>query len=47
MSYSVSGLRQTISMTGQISDQVRMLFIFLLIFVVVGIMIYRPKFENE
>ena len=47
MSYSVSGLRQTISMTGQISDQVRMLFIFLLIFVVVGIIIYRPKSENE
>ena len=47
MSYSVSGLRQTISMTGQISDQVRMLFIFLLIFVVVGIIIYRPKYENE
>ena len=47
MSYSVSGLRQTISMTGQISNQVRMLFIFLLIFVVVGIIIYRPKSENE
>ena len=46
MSYSVSGLRQTISMTGQISNQVRMLFIFLLIFVVVGIVIYRPKSEN-
>ena len=30
-------------MTGQISDQVRMLVIFLLIFVVVGIVIYRPK----
>jgi len=47
MSYSVSGLRQTISMTGQISNQVRMLVIFLLIFVVVGIIIYRPKSENE
>ena len=46
MSYSVSGLRQTISMTGQISDQVRMLVIFLLTFVVVGIVIYRPKTEN-
>ena len=46
MSYSVSGIRQTISMTGQISDQVRMLVIFLLIFVVVGIVIYRPKTEN-
>lgn len=33
-------------MTGQISDQVRMLVIFLLTFVVVGIVIYRPKTEN-
>lgn len=41
MTYSVSGLRQTISIAGQASHQVTSLFIFLLIFLLAGLLIYR------
>lgn len=41
MTYSVSGLRQTISIAGQVSHQVTSLFIFLMIFLLAGLLIYR------
>lgn len=45
MSYIVSGLRQTISMTGNISKEVGILSAFLLAFMVMAVLIYRPKKE--
>lgn len=41
MSYSVSGLRQTISMGGQIGGQVGFLMIVLVLFMVAGVLVYR------
>ena len=41
MSYSVSGLRQTISMGGQIGGQVSFLIVVLLLFMVAGALAYR------
>lgn len=47
MTYIVTGLRQTISMTGSISIQVGVLSAFLVAFMVLGLIIYRqPKTEN-
>ena len=43
MSYIVSGLRQTISMTGSIGKEVGLLIGFLVAFMVLAILIYRPK----
>ncbi|RCW17626.1 hypothetical protein CAC02_01800 [Streptococcus gallolyticus] len=44
MTYIVTGLRQTISMTGSIGRQVSVLFTFLVAFMVLGLIIYRqPK----
>lgn len=42
MTYSVSGLRQTISMIGDSSHQMGMLSLFLLGFMGLGLIIYRP-----
>ncbi|HEM4387035.1 TPA: YhgE/Pip family protein [Streptococcus suis] len=42
MTYSVSGLRQTISMVGNSSHQVWMLSLFLVGFMGLGLMMYRP-----
>ena len=41
MSYSVSGLRQTISMSGQIGGQVSFLIVVLILFMVAGALVYR------
>lgn len=41
MSYSVSGLRQTISMGGQIGGQVGFLMFVLVLFMVAGVLVYR------
>ena len=41
MSYSVSGLRQTISMNGQIGSQVLFLAFVLVLFMVLGTLVYR------
>ena len=47
MTYIVTGLRQTISMTGSIGTQVGILSAFLVAFMVLGLIIYRqPKTEN-
>lgn len=47
MTYIVTGLRQTISMTGSIGTQVGVLSAFLVAFMVLGLIIYRqPKIEN-
>lgn len=47
MTYIVTGLRQTISMTGSIGPQVSVLSAFLVAFMVLGLIIYRqPKTEN-
>ena len=47
MSYIVTGLRQTISMTGSIGTQVGVLSAFLVAFMVFGLIIYRqPKTGN-
>lgn len=47
MTYIVTGLRQTISMTGSIGTQVGVLSAFLVAFMVLGLIIYRqPKTEN-
>ena len=43
MSYSVSALRQTISMTGQVSGQVAFMTIVLLLFVGLGFLVYNPN----
>ncbi|HFR3653690.1 TPA: YhgE/Pip family protein [Streptococcus suis] len=45
MTYSVSGLRQTISMIGNSSHQVWMLSLFLIGFMGLGLLIYRPTEE--
>lgn len=45
MTYSVSGLRQTISMVGNSSHQVWMLSLFLIGFMGLGLLIYRPTEE--
>ena len=47
MSYSVSGLRQTISMTGNIHHQVIFLIITLAFFTVLGMLAYQPKKMEE
>ena len=43
MSYSVSGLRQTISMTGNIHHQVIFLAVILVLFIGLGMLAYQPK----
>lgn len=47
MSYSVSGLRQTISMTGNIHHQVVFLLITLVLFIGLGMLAYQPKKMDE
>ena len=47
MSYSVSGLRQTISMTGNIHHQVIFLAVILALFTVLGMLAYQPKKMEE
>lgn len=42
MSYSVSGLRQTVSMAGMIQEQVVFLSVTLVIFMGLGVLAYRP-----
>ena len=43
MSYSVSGLRQTISMTGNVHYQVIFLLVTLILFIGLGMLAYQPK----
>ena len=47
MSYSVSGLRQTISMTGNIHHQVIFLLVTLVLFIGLGMLVYQPKKMDE
>ena len=47
MSYSVSGLRQTISMTGNIHHQVIFLAVILALFICLGMLAYQPKKMEE
>jgi len=47
MSYSVSGLRQTISMTGNIHSQIIFLIFTIMIFVALGMLSYQPKKVEE
>ena len=47
MSYSVSGLRQTISMTGNIHSQIIFLIFTIMIFVALGMLAYQPKKVEE
>ena len=47
MSYSVSGLRQTISMTGNIHSQIIFLIFTVMIFVTLGMLAYQPKRTEE
>jgi len=47
MSYSVSGLRQTISMTGNIHQQVIFLSVILILFIGLGMLAYQPKKMEE
>ena len=47
MSYSVSGLRQTISMTGNIHSQIIFLIFTIMIFVALGMLAYQPKKAEE
>ena len=47
MSYSVSGLRQTISMTGNIHHQVIYLVVILALFIGLGMLAYQPKKMEE
>ena len=47
MSYSVSGLRQTISMTGNIHHQVIFLVVILALFAGLGMLAYQPKKMEE
>ena len=47
MSYSVSGLRQTISMTGSIHHQVIFLLVTLVLFIGLGMLAYQPKKLEE
>ena len=43
MSYSVSALRETISMTGQIGSQVAFLSVTSVLSILAGYLIYQPK----
>ena len=43
MSYTVSGLRQTISMTGEIGNQVAFLLMTIVLFAGLGMWFYNPK----
>ena len=43
MSYSVSALRQTISITGQVGGQVAFMTVVLLLFVGLGFLVYNPN----
>ena len=47
MSYSVSGLRQTISMTGNVHYQVIFLLVTLVLFIGLGMLAYQPKKMEE
>ena len=47
MSYSVSGLRQTISMTGNIHNQIIFLLVTLVLFIGLGMLAYQPKKMEE
>ena len=47
MSYSVSGLRQTISMTGNIHSQIIFLLVTLVLFIGLGMLAYQPKKLEE
>ena len=47
MSYSVSGLRQTISMTGNIHHQIIFLAVILALFIGLGMLAYQPKKMEE
>ncbi|MBS5349041.1 MAG: YhgE/Pip domain-containing protein [Streptococcus mitis] len=47
MSYSVSGLRETISMTGNIHHQVVYLVVILALFIGLGMLAYQPKKMEE
>ncbi|MGT2926959.1 YhgE/Pip domain-containing protein [Streptococcus cuniculipharyngis] len=47
MSYTVSGLRQTISMTGQITKEVSVLTVFILVFTALGAGLYTRKRSSE
>ena len=47
MSYSVSGLRQTISMTGNIHSQIIFLIFTIMIFFALGMLAYQPKKAEE
>ena len=47
MSYSVSGLRQTISMTGNIHNQMIFLLVTLVLFIGLGMLAYQPKKMDE
>ena len=47
MSYSVSGLRQTISMTGNMHHQVVFLLVTLVLFIGLGMLAYQPKKMDE
>lgn len=47
MSYSVSGLRQTVSMAGMIQEQVVFLSVTLVIFIGLGVLAYRPGLGEE
>ena len=47
MSYSVSGLRQTISMGGQIGGQVGFLMIVLVLFMATGVLVYRTNNKEK
>ena len=47
MSYSVSGLRQTISMGGQIGGQVGFLMIVLVLFMAAGVLVYRTNNKEK
>jgi len=47
MSYSVSGLRQTISMTGNMHHQVIFLLVTLVLFIGLGMLAYQPKKMDE
>ena len=47
MSYSVSGLRQTMSMTGNIHHQVIFLAVILVLFICLGMLAYQPKKMEE
>ena len=47
MSYTVSGLRQTISMTGEIGNQVAFLLMTIVLFTGLGMWFYNPKKYEE